>query len=464
MTTSSAGRAATIGVRIVAGAIVSAACVVGAAFAVPAAWPSVVHEPAQTSVAPVPGDTLLTCAGPFRALGRDAQNAGQISVAGTPTTTVGAADGFTVDTEDLGLADLVGAATMPLYVAPPVDRTPALAAAASSVSIAATDLAGFAAAACRPPSMQSWIIGGAGTTGSSDILLLANPGEVSATVSFTIFGQEGERRTSDVVVPPRTQRSLPLAAGAAGETSPVVQVVSSGAPIRAALQSSLIRTLDPAGIDLQDGVARPETSQSLLGVRVVLPATGEGVSTLVRLLAPASDATVRIQARNADGGASASEEKTVALTAGQPAEVDMSALKPGLYSIDIDATAPVVAGAWQTTSFDKGADFAWMTPAPLLDGTTAFAVAQGPSPQLQVRNQGAAEARVTLTPTAGGKPEERTIPAGGSATVPLNAGAVYTLEADHPVRAAIGYVGTGQIAGYPVWPATTTSPEITVYQ
>ena len=460
----STGRAAATGVRIVAGAVVSAACVVGAALAVPAAWPTVVHEPAQTSVAPVPGDTLLTCTGPFRALGRDAQNAGQISVAGVPTTTVGAGDGFTVDTKDLTVADVAGASTMPLYVAPPAGRTPALAAAASSVSIAAADLAGFAAAACRPPSMQSWIIGGAGTTGSSDILLLANPGEVSATVSFTVFGQEGEKRTSDVVVPPRTQRSLPLAASAAGETSPVVQIVSSGAPIRAALQSSLIRTLDPAGIDLQDGVARPETSSSLLGVRVVLPATGEGVTTLVRLLAPGGDATVRIQARNAEGGAPAGEEKTVSLKAGQPAEVDMSALRPGLYSIDVEADVPVVAGAWQTTGLGKNADFAWMTPAPILHGTTTFAVAQGPSPQLQVRNQGSADATATITPTTGGTPQVTTIPAGGSAVVPVAAGTVYTLDADQPLRAALGYVGTAQIAGYPVWPATTTSPEITVYQ
>ncbi|MDR6866345.1 hypothetical protein J2Y69_000937 [Microbacterium resistens] len=464
MTKPTAVRVAATGARLIGGLLVSAACVAGVVVAVPAAIPGIVHEPARTSITPVPGDTLLTCAGPFRALGRDAQNAGQMTVAGAPALTAGAAAGSSIQPSELAIADVADATTAPMYVAPPSDRAVAQAAAASSLTIAADDLSGFAAAACRPASMQSWIVGGAGAAGSNDILLIANPGQVPATVSFTFYGQQGEKRSSDLIVPPKTQRSLPLAAGAAGETSPVVQITSSGSPVRAALQSSLIRTLDPAGIDLQDGIAHAETSQALLGVRVVLPATGEGVSTLVRLLAPSADGTVRLQARNADGGATVGEEKTVSLTAGQPAEVDMSGLKPGFYSIDVTSTTPVVAGAWQTTSLGKGADFAWMTPAPEISSATTFAVAEGPQPQLQVRNAGAVEARVTLTPTGGGTPQQLTVPADGSTIANVTAGTVYTLETDQPVRAALGYLGTGQIAGYPVWPALTTSPEIAVYQ
>ncbi|MDA4893596.1 DUF5719 family protein [Streptomyces sp. MS2A] len=463
MTRPTAARAAATSARVIAGVVVSAACVAGVVLAVPAAWPVVAQEPAHRSVAPVAGDALLTCSGPFRALGRDAQDAGRLSTAGTPGIVHGAVDGVELEERTIAIPDVDGTTEAPMFVAPPVDREPAQAAAAESVAIAAPDVSGYAAAACRTPSMESWIVGGAAGTGSGDVILVANPSDVTATVTFRFFGTQGERTTSELVIPPGSQRSVPLASGAAGQTAPVVQATAEGAPVRVALQSSLIRTLDPAGIDVQDGVLRPDTEVSLLGVRVVLPPDGEGASTIVRLLAPSSDATVTLQARMADSGAAVGEPKSVSLTEGQPAEVDMSELKPGFYSIDIDASAPVVAAAWQTTGRGGGADFAWMTPAPELEGTTAFAVAKGPSPTLHLHNDGSDDAEVTLEPVGGGAPVTVQVPAGGSAVSAVDGEQVYTMTSATPVRAAVAFSGPSQIAGYPVWPATAMSPQITVY-
>lgn len=464
MTKPTAVRVAATGARLIAGIAVSAACVAGAVVAIPAAWPAVVHEPAQTSVVPAPGDTLLTCGGPFLALGRDAQNAGQLSTAGTPTVTAGAIPGSTLAEAPLAILGVSDASAGTMYSAAPKDRDPAQVAAAESVTIGSADVAGFAAGACRPPSMESWIVGGAASTGATDVLVVANPGAVTATVSFTVFGSQGEKRTSALIVPPRSQSSIPLAAGAAGEASPVVQVTATGAPVRTVLQSSLIRTLDPAGIDLQDGIAAPSTSFSLVGVRVVVPPGAAGVTTSVRLLAPTADATVRLQPRAAETGAPVGEAKTVSLKAGQPGEVDMSSLKPGTYAIDVEASAPVVAGAWQATGLGKGSDFSWMTPAPDLIGPTAFAVADGPSPQLQIVNAGAADAQATITPASGGQPQTVSIPAGGSAVVNVAPARVYELDVTGTVRAALSYSAAGKLAGYPLWPVTAASPEITVYQ
>ncbi|MDQ4215401.1 DUF5719 family protein [Microbacterium sp. ASV81] len=466
MTRQNALRIATTGARLVAGAVVSAACVVAAVVAVPAAWPTVERAPAHTTVKPVAGDTLLTCAGPFRALGRDASRATELSTAGTPSVVSGAAPGSRLAQKSIAIAGVPDARQAPMFTAAPNGQDPAEVAAAESLSIAAEDLAGFAASACRPPSMESWIVGGAGTTGSNDILLIANPGAVTATVTFTEYGsQGGGMHTTEVVVPAGTQSSIPLAAGAAGEATPVVRVTSSGAAVRAALQSSLIRTLDPVGIDVQDAIARPSKAQSLLGVRAVVQSDDDdNPSTAVRLLAPSTDAIVMLQPRNAADGTPAGAAKKVQLTAGQVGSVDFSALKAGLYSIDVTSTAPVVAAAWETTGLGKGSDFAWMTPAPDITGSTAFAVADGPAPLLHLQNASTSAATVEFTPVRGGATQRITLAAGGAATVPVAARAVYALSSPTAVRAAVSYYAEGKLAGYPVWPTDAVAAPIAVYQ
>ena len=459
-------RIATTGARLIAGAVVSAACVAGAVVAIPAAWPTVTHAPGHTPVTPVAGVTQLTCAGPFLAIGRDASQASQLTVAGTPTVVSGAASGSTLTSGRIALTGIADATDAPMFTAPPNGSAPAQVAAAESSTVSADDLSGFAASACRPPSMESWIVGGAGTTGSNDVLLIANPGAVAATVTFTEYGsQGGAPHTSEIVVPPGTQSSVPLAAGSAGEASPVVEVTSSGAPVRAVLQSSLIRTLDPVGIDMQDAIPQPHTAQSLLGVRALVPSMDDdNATTAVRLLAPSQDATVMLQPRNAANGSPTGSAKKVQLTAGQVGSVDFSALKPGLYSIDVTSTAPVVAAAWQTTGLGKGSDFAWMTPAPDITGSTAFAVADGPAPQLHVQNASDQAASVELAPVNGAATQHIALPAGGAATVALTASTVYSLSAATAVRAAVTYAGTGKLAGYPVWPTGAAAAPVDVYQ
>ena len=466
MSKPNAVRIATTGARLVAGAVVSAACIVGAVVAIPAAWPTVAHDPGRTAVTPIAGDTLLTCAGPFLAIGRDASQASQLTVAGTPTLVSGAASGSALTSSEIALSGIADAHAAEMFTASPNGSAPAQVAAAESMTVAADDLSGFAASACRPPSMESWIVGGAGTTGSSDILLLANPGAVTATVTLTEYGSQGaDPHSSEIVVPAGTQSSVPLAAGSAGEPSPVVEVTSSGAPVRAVLQSSLIRTLDPVGIDMQDAIPQPRTAQSLLGVRALVPSTDDdNATTAVRLLAPSKDATVMLQPRSAADGSAVGAAKKVQLTAGQVGSVDFSALKPGLYAIDVTSTTPVVAAAWQTTGLGKGSDLAWMTPAPDITGSTTFAVADGPAPQLHVQNASAQATTVELVPVDGGATQHIALPASGAATVPLTSSTVYSLSAPTAVRAAVSYLATGKLAGYPVWPTDAAAASIDVYQ
>src|SRR3546814_6297364 len=74
---------------------------------------------------------------------------------------------------------------------------PAVFAAAGSSSVEAADLRGFAASACRPPLLESWLVGGATTTGSGDLVVLSNPGTVAATVQITVYGASGPQVRSE---------------------------------------------------------------------------------------------------------------------------------------------------------------------------------------------------------------------------------------------------------------------------
>ncbi len=454
--------------RLTTGALAAAACVIGVAAGVAAPWPEIVQSPAQVSLTPQPGETVLACSGPFRALGRDAQSAVQMSVAGDMSVTWGTASSAPVvgelDAAGLDAAGSDGGITVPVFTAPPEGDEAALIAAAESLELRDADLAGFAAAACRPPAMDSWLVGGVTATGANDLLLIANPGEVAASATLTVYGTEPV--SSTLVVPPQTQIAVPLAANAAGQPTPIVRVSATGAPVRAMLQSSLIRTLEPGGIDIQDSAGQPLRDLVLPGVQV--SALGADITAaLIRVMATETDAVARVTVRDIAGAIV--REETLPLSAQSPAEMSLTGLDAGVYSVELHADGPLVAGVWQTTGFGAGSDFAWMTPAPALEGTALVAIPAGPAAQLHLVNTGSAAVEATLRPRTGGSggAQPVTVPAGGSVLVPVESDRVYEMTASGPVHAAVamgGPVTGGEgLAGWPVWPGTSALQAVTVY-
>src|SRR5690606_24664210 len=107
---------------------------------------------------------------------------------------------------------------------------------------------------------------------------------------------------STVVVPPRSQWATPLAASAVGQSAPIIHVQADGAPVRAALQSSLVRTLDPGGIEWQDDAGMPQTRQVLAGVQLVASAA-EVAPLRVRVMATDADTEAEFIVRGAGGEA-----------------------------------------------------------------------------------------------------------------------------------------------------------------
>src|SRR5690606_8964141 len=240
---------------------------------------------------------------------------------------------------------------------------------------------------------------------------------------------------------------------------PVVRVTAAGAPLRAVLQSSLIRTLDPSGIDLQDTAGAPSETLTFAGVQVRNPSDDTPV-TVLRLMATdqATHAEVTVRAAG-----EIVKEISVPLEAQVPAELGLEDLERGDYSIEVDAGAPVVGATRQTTRIGPGSDFSWMTPAPAISEEVMLAVPKGPGTRLHLVNTQDEDVNVTLAPTTGGAERTTSVPASGARVVDVSAGPTYTLATDAPLHVAILMAGTDALAGWPIWPSAAAQEQIIVY-
>lgn len=456
------------GLRLGVAVVVTAAAVLGTGLAVAAGLPGHRASPVSTSVAPAAESSVLACDGPILALGRDTNSAGQISVATTQKLTTGSVPGTApTTTRVLNAPDVAGSAGPQSLTTPPTGRAPAKTGAAVSAQLTSPDLSGFAASACQPAIAQSWLVGGSASTGSNDLVMLANPGAVAATVQVTIYGPDGPQvppGAADVIVPARTQRVIPLAGLALGTASPVVRVVSTGAPVQASIQTSIIRTLVPGGIDQVSASANATKSVLIPGVRVA-GATGAASSplTVLRVLAPSANTRATLTVRGRDGRVV--QTRVVPLTAGQPIEVALDGLATGSYSVRVSAPAAVVAGVWNATGTGSGDDYAWNAVAPTLGTTATVAVPEGSDPVLSVVNAGTGTASFTVKPAQGGASRTFTLPRGGARDVPVKAGTVYQIvpRVGSEVTAAVSFASAKALSAFPVWAADAASPMLTVY-
>ncbi|MDQ1083281.1 MULTISPECIES: DUF5719 family protein [Microbacterium] len=454
-------RYAATSARLVAGAAVAAAAVVGTVAAIAAPWPQYTAEPVRLQTTPAPSDTVLACDGPLLALGRSADSASGLSAAAASDIVSGPADAA-ASTGSLSGATGSSDGDAPVLSAAPRDGAPTAIAAATSATAASDDLVGFAASACRPPLAESWLVGGASTTGANDLIELANPGSVPATVQLSVYGAQGVATPpsgQNIVVPAGERRIVPLAGLLLGEESPVVRVVSSGAPVHAALQASLTRVLLPGGVEQVAPTAQADTRLVMPGVQVIETAAGQA-GTLLRLLAPGADTTATVTLVPVDAVGTAPAPVEIALTAGLPTSLDLSGIAAGAYTVEATAGAPIVGATWSTTGFGEGADFAWYAASPEIVEPSLVAVAPGAGATVVLAG-GATEAAVTLTPVEGGTPVSATVAAGMSVSVPVGDG-VYRLETTGPVRAAVTYAGASALASYPLWPADAAAAAVTV--
>jgi hypothetical protein len=453
--------------RLAVGAALAAGIVLVVGVGVAAPWPTHEQEPVSLTVTPTPADTVLGCSGPLLALGRDATQAGGLTSVAASTTVSGSA-GAELDESTLSSSPAVAASEgAPALVAPPEGDRRSDASAAASATIEADDLRGYTASACRPPLIESWLVGGSTTTGSADLVLLANPSDVAATVQLTLYSAAGvvtPPAGADLRVGARTQRIVPLAALGVGEEAPVVRVTASGAPVTASLQSNITRTLLPGGVEQTGAIVAAETTQTVPGVHVpqsAVDVADSGATTVVRVVSPGAPTTATVTVVDEDGDEALRQEAP--LEADLPTEIDLAGLEAGGYSVTVAADVPVVAAVWQTTGLGEGSDFAWYTPAPRIDAPALVAVPPGPTSVLVLAGTDNG-ADVTLEPVEGpGAAADAAVSANGVTVVTVTAGTVYRLESTAPVRASVSYSGQGLLGGFPVWPADAAAAALTIH-
>ena len=464
-------RWATTSARLLAGTLVAIGFVVAVVTAVSLPWPTVAREPVSIAAIPAPSASVLVCTGGLLALGRDQEDVARVLTAAPQTVVSGVEEGNPPPASQALLpAGSDGTSPAVAVIAEPTDGRRTDVAASGSATVAAEDLTGFAASACRQPLMESWLVGGSATTGAADVVLLANPGTVPATVQLTVYGAGGPQVPpggTDLVVDGGAQLVIPLAGLQLGEESPVIRVTAIGAPVQAALQTSITRTLLPLGVDQVGAIALPELTEIVPGVTVTENPGAEGASdaaTVVRILSPSADTTATVTASAVGAAQPIASPTTVPLAAGIPTEVELGGLAAGQYTITVSAGTPVVAAVWQTTGFGQGSDFAWYTPAPPVDAPSLFATPPGPTPVLALANPTADAVTVAVQAVDGSLTTEVTVLPGESASLRLESRRVYLLDAAGAgIRAGLTLTGDGAIAGFPVWPSDAAAQEITVY-
>jgi hypothetical protein len=463
-------RWATTSARLLAATIASVAAVIAIVTAISFPWPTIVREPVSVLATPAPAASVIVCDGGLLTLGRDLEDASDIAIATTQSVISGAAEGAPPPLETrLTTAGLAPGDGPLVFTAPPEGRRRVDVAASGSATVVAPDISGFAASACRPPLMESWLVGGSAATGAADIVIVSNPGTVAATVQLTAFGANGPITPpggADLVVPPATQRLIPLAGLVLGESAPVIRVSAVGAPVHASLQTSITRTLTPGGADQVGPVQAPEPRQTIAGVTVTAaPAAGEesDAPTVLRMLSPGAAATATVTVTSVGGG-QPEPPRVIPLSGGQPTEIELGGLPVGVYTVEVAADQPVVAAVWQTTGFDEGSDFAWYSASPLVSAPSLFATPAGPPPSLTIVNPDDEEAVVSITSADGSFRLEVTVPAGGSTIARLSPRTVYEFDPGRSgIRAGLSLAGDGALAGITVWPADAAAPPILVY-
>lgn len=364
---------------------------------------------------------------------------------------------------------------------------PGLLAGSQSQYASAPDYVGFAATDCAAPSSESWLVGGSTVTGRTTLLELNNPSKVAALVGITVFSETGTIQaagTDGILVPAGGQHILSLAGFAPGIASPVVRVVSQGGQVTAHLQESIVRTLDPGGVDLVGTTTRPSTVTVIPGIVVADHETIEAAAGLqgyqdihgvLRVLVPGDpgDGTTSVTVSViSEDASSPTSEATITVDTGRVADVPLGDFAAGTYTIVVTTEKPAVATIrTSAVTLAAGAeprvtatDLAWFVGAPELRDRALVSIAPGPQPMVHLVNTGTAEAVVTLEPTSGGGAGNTvTIAVGGAVAVPVTGGQSYLLAGFASLRASVSYQGDGRLAGFVAHPQERLAQPVTVY-
>ena len=464
-----------ISARVVAGVVGIAVAVAAIAVAGVVSLPSVVRVPPSVSVTPVPSAKQLVCPGSVLQLGNSGgQNASVASALGEPTAaTSGDATSVSMTASDAEN----GTAGSPILLTAPASSAGASLAGAQYQVVDAGDYRGLAAAECAQPSSDTWLLGGSTAVGRSTLLTMVNPGRVGSTVAIDLYSDEGlveAAGTTGIVVPAGGQRVISLAGFAPDAASLAVHVVSRGGPIATNLQESIVRGIEPSGVDIIGRTAAPSTVNVIPGVLIVGAEALSGrlgeegfddLGTALRLFVPgdaAAQATVRVVPEDATLTGASFE---LSLDPGAVTDIPIEGLADGAYSVEVESSVAIAAAVRASTVAEEAdgptpagaSDVAWFGSATALTGSTIASIAPGPEASLHLSNPGDTAVTVTIGSNA------VTVDAGATVTVEVIGGASYRFEGGAGLYASISVTAPGGLASYLVSSSANDETPVTIY-
>ena len=220
------------------------------------------------------------------------------------------------------------------------------------------DNRGLVTAACMPPAASSWLIAGGGGPGRRERLVLTNHGPNPVIVDLTVLGVNGPIQSPNghgLVVGPHARTVILLDAIAGSEPSPVVHVVVQGGEVAAVMSDAWLDGVIPRGGDDTAPVAAPALEQVMAGVAIA------GRETL-RIAVPGDgEAVVEARVLTASGPKPLDANGVTRVAAHGTKDIDLSALPPDAYAVQVRADVPVVAAAMVDRRLTTGApsDLAW---------------------------------------------------------------------------------------------------------
>jgi hypothetical protein len=320
------------------------------------------------------------------------------------------------------------------------DLAPGLVAGRSRPSpLAATD--------CAPPQPDQWFTAVGADATHDSVIELVNPNEGPAIADITVRSPSGVLDVPalrGVSVPGHTSSLLDLGQVVPRRGELSVEVHTS----RGRLAVHVVDAFDELGngaraqdwLPAQD---EPASSAMLLGL-----AKGQGARTMV-LANPGTDevrATVNVVTASSVYAPSGVEEVRVAPDTTQAVSLDdvlAQAAKDGALGVLVEATGPVAATLRQVV----GGDLSLLSPAPVLDATTAAVVPQGAKHLLLGGADAVGVATVTSYAANGKQLDQQRVElepgAGADVELPDKASLVTVTPERTSVRAAVLLTGTG---------------------
>ncbi|MGO4583056.1 DUF5719 family protein [Arthrobacter sp. 2RAF6] len=276
--------------------------------------------------------------------------------------------------------------------ADPISGQKAAVAGLMSYTASDGDLRGLAAAPCQQPVNDSWLLGANTALGRTAVLNISNASGTPATVNLELFGAHGQIQAPDsrgLLVSPGATRSINLAGLAPNEGQLSVHLRSSGGPVAATIQQSVLRGLTAGGVELITPGAAAADSQVMTGVDIQDPAAVKSLADkpgfadvvpALQIAVPGPvDAVVDVRLFGPNGQRALSGGGAVTAKAGSVTEVPLTGVPAGMYTVSAASDVSFAASSRVTRGLkaEDPVDFAWSPAAVRLGSQHVMAVPQG---------------------------------------------------------------------------------------